>query len=282
MADEEKIRELIRNRMQDISSSCLITSSRVWLRVKDVMSTNVVTIGPKQTMALAANLMADDGVSTLVVVDNGVVVGIITEKDFLERVIAKGKSALDVEVREVMSCPVVSVTPDITVLEAGQVVQERGVKRLPVINSGSLVGIVTQTDLICVLTSYGMWRDIAEIMTRDVATVQIDTTVSEAASIMATHGISGIVVMRADRVAGMLTERDLLKRVVAVGRDPARVRMEEIMSHPVMSVPPYFSVFSASRVMEKTHIRRLVVEDNKWLCGVVTQTDIFKIGRAHV
>lgn len=276
MADEEKIRELIRNRMQDISSSCLITSSRVWLRVKDVMSTNVVTIGPEQTMALAANLMADDGVSTLVVVDNCVVVGIITEKDFLERVIAKGKSALDVAVREVMSCPVISVMPDITVLEAGQVVQERGVKRLPVINSGSLVGIVTQTDLICVLTSYGMWRDIAEIMTRDVATVQIDTTVSEAASIMATRGISGIVVMRADRIAGILTERDLLKRVIAVGRDPACVRMEEIMSHPVMSVPPYFSVFSASRVMEKTHIRRLVVEENKRLCGIVTQTDIFR------
>ena len=276
MADEAKIRDLIKNRMEDISSSCHVTSCRVWLQVKDVMSTDVVTVEPEHSMALAANLMADDGVSSLVVVDNGSVVGIITEKDFLEKVIARGKSALEIKVREVMSSPVISITPEMTVLEAGRIVQERRVKRLPVIDVGKLIGIVTQTDLICVLTSYGMWRDISEIMTKDVATVQIDATVAEASSIMAQHGISGIIVMQADRVAGVMTERDLIKRVIAVGRDPSRVRMEEVMTHPAVCVPPYFSVFSASRVMEKTHIRRLVVEDNIRLCGVVTQTDIFR------
>ncbi len=276
MADEAKIRELIKNRMQDVSSSCHVTSCRIWLQVKDVMSADVVTIGPEQSMAFAANLMADDGVSSLVVVDNSVVAGIITEKDFLERVVAEGKSALDIKVRDVMSSPVISITPEMTVLEAGSVVKDKRVKRLPVIEAGSLVGIVTQTDLICVLTSYGMWRDVAEIMTKDVATVQLDATVAEAASVMAERSISGIVVMQADRVAGVLTERDLIKRVIAVGRDPACVRMEEVMSHPAVCVPPHFSVFSTSRMMEKTSIRRLVVEDNKWLCGVVTQTDIFR------
>ncbi len=123
MANEEKIRELIKNRMQDVSSSCLVTSSQVWLQVKDLMSADVAVVGPEQSMALAANLMADDGLSSLVVVDNGTVVGIITEKDFLERVVAKGKSALDMKVRDVMSCPVVSVSPGATVLEAGQVVR---------------------------------------------------------------------------------------------------------------------------------------------------------------
>ena len=91
MADEAKIRELIKNRTQDISSNCHVTSCRVWLQVKDVMSTNVVTVEPEQSMAFAANLMADDGVSSLVVVGTSAVEGIITEKDFLEKVVAKGK-----------------------------------------------------------------------------------------------------------------------------------------------------------------------------------------------
>jgi PAS domain S-box-containing protein len=276
MADEEKIRELIKNRMQDVSSSCLVTSCQVWLQVKDLMIPDVATIGSEQTMALAANLMADDCVSSLVVVDNGIVVGIITEKDFLERVVAKGKSAVDIRVREVMSCPVVSVSPEVTVLEAGRIAEEKHIKRLPVIDSGKLVGIVTQTDLIRVLTSYGMWRDVAEIMTKDVVTVQRNATVAEAASIMSGRRISGIVVMQAEQVVGVLTERDLLKRVIAVGRDPACVKMEEVMSHPPVSIPPHYSVFTASRIMEKMHVRRLVVQDNKWLCGVVTQTDIFR------
>jgi PAS domain S-box-containing protein len=240
------------------------------------MIPDVATIELEQTMALAANLMADDCVSSLVVVDNETVVGIITEKDFLERVVAKGKSAVETKVREVMSCPVISVSPDVSVLEAGRIAEERHVKRLPVIDSGKLVGIVTQTDLIRVLTSYGMWRDVAEIMTKDVVTVQRNATVAEAASIMSGRGISGIVVMQAEQIVGVLTERDLLKRVIAAGRDPACVKMEEVMSYPAVSIPPHYAVFTASRIMEKMHVRRLVVEDGKWLCGVVTQTDIFR------
>ena len=276
MASDEKIRELIKNRMQDVSSSCLVTCSQVWLQVKDLMSTDVAVVGPDQTMAMAATVMADDSLSSLVVVDKGSVTGIITEKDFLEKVVAKGKSTLDVKVRDVMSCPVISVSSQATVLEASRIVDEKQIKRLPVVDGSKLVGIVSQTDLIRVLTSYGMWRDVSEIMTKNVATVQRGATVAEAAAIMAEKRISGIVVMQAEKIVGIMTERDLLKKVIAANRDPASVKMEEIMTSPVEIIPPHFAVFTASRVMEKAHIRRLVVEDNGWLCGIVTQTDIFR------
>jgi PAS domain S-box-containing protein len=276
MASEQKIRELINNRMQDVSSSQLVTSSQVWLQVKDLMSTDVAVVGPDQTMAMAATVMADDSLSSLVVVDKGTVAGIITEKDFLERVVAKGKSALDLKVRDVMSSPVVSISPQATVLEAGRIAEEKHVKRLPVVDGTKLVGIISQTDLIRVLTSYGMWRDVAEIMTKDVATIQRNASVAEAAAIMAQKHISGIVVMQAEKIVGVMTERDLLKRVIAGNRDPASVKMEEIMTSPVEMIPPHFAVFTASRIMEKEHVRRLVVEDNGWLCGIVTQTDIFR------
>jgi PAS domain S-box-containing protein len=121
-----------------------------------------------------------------------------------------------------------------------------------------------------------MWHDVAEIMTKEVATIQCSADVAEAAAIMTSRGISGIIVMRADKVAGVLTERDILKRVIARGQNPASVKLEEVMSSPVVSIPPYYSIFSASRIMEKKHVRRLVVEDNNWLCGIVTQTDIFR------
>ena len=233
MGSDDKIRELIKNRMQDISSNRLVTSSQVWLQVKDLMSTDVAVVGPDQTMAMAATVMADDSLSSLVVMDKGSVLGIITEKDFLERVVAKGKSAIDVKVRDVMSCPVISVSSQATVLEAGKIVDEKHVKRLPVVDGSKLVGIVSQTDLIRVLTSYGMWRDVSEIMTKDVATVQRGATVAEAAAIMAEKRISGIVVMQAEKIVGVMTERDLLKKVIAANRDPASVKMEEIMTSPV-------------------------------------------------
>jgi PAS domain S-box-containing protein len=82
--------------------------------------------------------------------------------------------------------------------------------------------------------------------------------------------------MQAEQIVGVLTERDLLKKVIAAGRDPACVKIEEVMSYPVISIPPHFSVFGSSRMMEKMQVRRLIVEDNRWLCGIVTQTDIFR------
>jgi PAS domain S-box-containing protein len=121
-----------------------------------------------------------------------------------------------------------------------------------------------------------MWREISEIMSRDVATIYNKANAAEAAAVMSGRGISGIVVMGTEGVVGILTERDFLKRVVATGRDPASVKVEDVMSYPVVTVPSYYSVFSCSRIMEKMHIRRLIVEDNKRLVGVVTQTDIFR------
>jgi PAS domain S-box-containing protein len=276
MINQDYLSELIKNRIKDVSSSCLVTSSRVWLEVGDLMSRDVATIAPDQSVLSAAKVMATDSISSLVVVDNGMVVGIITETDFLKKVVASGRNAEHVKVAEVMSRPVVSVTPDTNVFDAGGIAEEKKVKRLPVLDRGHLVGIVTRTDLVRILTSYGMWREISEIMSRDVATIYKQSSAAEAADVMSARGISGIVVTGTDGVVGILTERDFLKRVVATGKDPANVKVEEVMSYPVVTVPSYYSVFSTSRIMEKMHIRRLIIEDNKRLVGVVTQTDIFR------
>jgi signal transduction histidine kinase/CBS domain-containing protein len=154
--------------------------------------------------------------------------------------------------------------------------EEKHIKRLPILEERQLVGIVTQTDLVRVLTSYGMWRDVEEIMSTDAAGIQSKATVVDAAKVMASRNITCVIALEDDEPVGILTEKDLLKKIVALQKNPARTKVEKIMSSPVMTVSPYYSVFSASRIMEKMDIRRLVImEDNK-LLGIVTQTDIFR------
>jgi PAS domain S-box-containing protein len=106
--------------------------------------------------------------------------------------------------------------------------------------------------------------------------VEGDAPVAEAAKIMAAHNISCIVAMKAKKPVGVLTERDLLKRVVALQKDPAQIKMAAVMSAPVKSIPPHYSIFSASRIMEKMNIRRLIIMENNQLRDIVTQTDIFR------
>jgi PAS domain S-box-containing protein len=178
-------------------------------------------------------------------------------------------------VAEIMSSPVQTAPPSLSVVDASGIMETKHIKRLPIISEGRLVGIVTQTDLTRVLTYYGMWKDVSEIMSSDVISIQKGASVADAARLMASRGISALTVMAGEKVVGVLTERDLLKRVIALHKDPNHTRTEKVMSSPVVSVSADCSVFSASRTMERIGIRRLLVMDDPKLHGIVTQTDIF-------
>ena len=276
MENEKQFGDLGKTELGDIHSGHLITSSQVWLKVRDVMNKDVITITSGETVVSAAKVMSDNNVSCIVVVDNGSVVGILTEKDLLKRIAGKDKDFDKMTVAEIMSSPVESIPPDLSIVDGSRIMEAKHIKRLPILAGKRLIGIVTQTDLTRALTSYGMWKDVADIMSSNVAVIQTKATVAEAAEIMNSRNISCIVALEGNEVQGIITERDLLKRVIALQKNPTHIEVEEVMSSTVMTVPSSYSVFSASRTMDKMHVRRLVVMEDEQLCGIVTQTDIFR------
>ncbi|MCK4793950.1 MAG: CBS domain-containing protein, partial [Desulfobacteraceae bacterium] len=256
-------------------SGRLITSSQTWIEVADAMNKDVVAISSDETVVSAAKIMADKNVSCIVVEDNRTIYGIVTETDLLKRVVVKAKDFQSTKISEIMSSPIESVSSNLSVLDASEIMNAKSIKRLPVLAAEQLVGIVTQTDLIRVLTSYGMWRDVSMIMSRDALGIQKEATVTEAAKVIAARNTSSVVIMDDNEVVGIFTERDLFKRVIAQDSHPDRTRVGEVMSSPVVSITPDTSVFTASRLMEKMHVRKLVVIEDKQLYGVLSQTDIF-------
>jgi len=275
MENKNQLNDLIETRRRSLASDGMVISSWTWLHVADVMSKKVATVSPDEIVISAAKIMSEEKISCLVVMDGEDVAGIITETDVLKRVGNDAKDFYRTKLCRIMSCPVESVPSDLSILDAGNIMGAKHIKRLPVLKENKLVGIVTQTDLVRALTSYGLWRDVSEIMSRDIAGIQRRATVAEAAKIMISRKISCVIVLDGNDVTGVLTEKDLLGRVVALQRDPACVKMEDVMSCPVTSIPSTYSVFSASKIMEEMNIRRLVVMNNKRICGVLTQTDIF-------
>ena len=282
MKNNKRLNDLIEIEARGVSSDCLITCSRTWLAVADVMSRNVATISPDETVVSAAKMMSERRISCLAVINGGQVAGILTETDMLRRVAGNGRHFYRTRLEQIMSHSVKSVFPDMSVLEASEIMSEMRIKRLPIIEQGELVGIVTQTDLVRALTSYGLWRNVSEIMSRNAAVIPDDATVAEAAELMTLRRISCIVVLDGGEAAGVLTQKDMIRRVVALQRDPARVRVQDVMSSPVTSILANCSIFSASKMMEEMNIRRLVVTEDKRLAGVVTQTDIFMAVRSKL
>jgi CBS domain-containing protein len=108
----------------------------------------VWAIAPEATVFEAIELMAQKNVGALPVVDNGRLVGIISERDYTRKVILKGKSSKETPVKEIMTERVLTVEPSAGVTECMRIVTERRVRHLPVLDRDKLVGILSIGDLL--------------------------------------------------------------------------------------------------------------------------------------
>lgn len=118
--------------------------------VKEAMKKDVKTIRPSDTVKDAAVLMNENRIGSLVVVSGtGAVTGIVTERDILIDVVATGKNAVDVKVEDIMTKELITISPEKSLEDAADLMTKNKIKKLPVIEGGKLVGIITATDLIC-------------------------------------------------------------------------------------------------------------------------------------
>jgi CBS domain-containing protein len=119
---------------------------------------------------------------------------------------------------------------------------------------------------------------VTEIMTKSVIhTVDVNSSVQEVAMIMKDVGTGCLVVVEKSKLAGIITERDVVQRVVAAKKLPREVRVSDVMSKPVITVGPEALVTDAAKVMMQNKIRRLVVADGVRILGIVTATDFAKM-----
>jgi CBS domain-containing protein len=111
------------------------------------MTHGVITVAPAEPVEAALRAMLDHDVGSVVVVDDGRTVGVFTERDVTRRVLDDA-DLLARPVGDVMAAPVVTVAPSTDVVAAFELLNARGIRRLPVVDDGRLVGIVTERDLL--------------------------------------------------------------------------------------------------------------------------------------
>ena len=113
-----------------------------------------------------------------------------------------------------------------------------------------------------------------EIMTVDVATVSPDSTLEDIAIIMRDEDTGAVPVVEDGELVGLITDRDIVMRCIAAGRDVAETTAEDILSNELETVEPGADVGEASRLMSRKQIRRLPVVENGRLIGMVSLGDI--------
>ena len=124
-----------------------------------------------------------------------------------------------------------------------------------------------------------MHKSIQEAMTSNPTTVGPTNTVAEAAQIMKSEDVGSLPIAEGDKLAGVITDRDIAIRIVAEGRDP-ETTVGDIASKDVVTIDPEQSIEDAARLMAEHQVRRLpVVEEDGTLVGILAQADIAQIGQ---
>jgi len=117
------------------------------IRVKQIMRNSIISVDSSATATDAAKMMEDAGVGAVIVLENNMPVGIITDRDFAIKITAHSYP-IDTPVRRIMSSPLISIDSDSDLWEASDLMSTRNIRKLPVIDDDKVVGILAFSDLV--------------------------------------------------------------------------------------------------------------------------------------
>jgi len=193
--------------------------------VKEIMTRDVISITPKYSIDESVDLMSKNGIGSLPLVDkDGKLVGIITERDFA---LALAGVLTDELVQDVMIKDVITTTPGTPIESCSKIMVRNNLRRIPVVESGKLIGIVTSTDILRFFGDKKMFanmtsnsgldvlnKKISEIMKPNISIIEPMVRLGDLCELLAEKNIGGVPVVKNDELVGIITERDILNTVL--------------------------------------------------------------------
>ena len=280
------MRNKILNSVNNASNSIKSEPMR-YRNIASIMTSEVFTVNPENTLHEAAQLMGEKHIGSLIVMKYETPVGIITEGDLLNVVtngiplerdwIRSSPSICNEKVEKVMSYPVIKICVEYRLKDAARLMIEKRVRRLGVCDSGCLVGIVTTSDMIGNLPqvpeTMKAWFEVDHFMSKQVVTADKGTLLEDVAIIMAEKHVGSVVVTSEGEPTGIFTERDLLTKFLA--KDKSLVEeVGNVCSSPLITAPIGISAHDAAEIMIEKHIKRLPITQGDKLVGVLSARDL--------
>jgi CBS domain-containing protein len=124
-----------------------------------------------------------------------------------------------------------------------------------------------------------MGTKVADVMTQRPRAVAPQTPLTEVAQVMESDDVGAVPVVEGDRLVGIVTDRDIVVRAIAKGKDPTGMPASDISSRELVTVHPDDDLSDALELMAQHQVRRLAVTDDERLVGVVSQADVARQGK---
>ncbi len=263
--------------------------------VRGFMHRYLEVVPPETTIVEAAVRMREKSVGSLLVeptnaegrVSNRS--GIVTETDLIRKVLAKGMDSSLTRVDQIMTSPLLTITPDRPMLDASHLMETNHVRHLCVSDKEEIVGVISVRDLVryFIDSEGGPIRDLDKVfrplsvlrvlMQTTMETIASERTVLEATQTMAEKRIGSLLVLEAGDMVGIVTETDVVRKVIAAGRPARSTSVGAVMNAPLIQIDINDTARDASRLMAEKRIRHLAVTEDNKVVGLLSVRDLVKM-----
>ena len=260
--------------------------------VGDFMHRYLEVIPPETTIVEAAERMREKSLGSLLVEATDAEgrmsrrSGIVTETDLIRKVLAKGMDPSLTMVDQIMTSPLLTITPDRPMLDASHLMETNHVRYLCVLDKDEVVGIVSIRDLVrYFVDSEGgpihdldnVYRPLSVLMHATMETIASERMVLEAAQTMAEKRIGSLLVLEAGDMVGIVTEPDVVRKVIAAGLPASSTSVGAVMNAPLIQIDIDDSARDASRLMAEKRIRHVAVTEDHKVVGLLSVRDLVRV-----
>ena len=260
--------------------------------IEEFMQRDLELVSATTTSMEAAVLMTEKRIGCLVVQGEGAdttqqpILGLVSETDLVRKVMAADGADAKTPMGEIMSSPLHTIASHRPMIDASHVMEQQGVRHLCVAEGEGIVGLISIRDLVrfFVYAESGpirdldnVYRPLSVLMQTSIETIDSDAPVQEAAQQMATKKVGALLVRQDGELKGIVTERDLVQKVLSEEEDARTLTTKAVMNHPLIGIDINRTIHDASDLMAEKWIRHLPVTENHKIVGILSVRDLIRM-----
>lgn len=260
--------------------------------IEEFMQRDLELVNATTTAMEAAVLMTEKRIGCLVVQGEGAdadqqsILGLVSETDLVRKVMGANQADANIPVGQIMSVPLHTIPSHKLMLDASHVMEQQGVRHLCVAKGEEIVGLISIRDLVrfFVYAESGpireldnVYRPLSVLMQTAIETIDCDAPVQQAAQQMTTKKVGALLVRQDGELKGIVTERDLVQKVLSQEEDAHILTTKAVMNHPLISIDINRTIHDASDLMAEKWIRHLPVTDNQRIVGILSVRDLIRM-----
>ncbi|SRR5579884_57326 len=252
------------------------------MSLKELIHSDIKKTGPMATLVETARMMRHHKIGSVFVEEGGHYLGIITESDLVRKGLTKEVS-LETPARNVMHAPLIVIDIEKSPIEANHFMHLNGIRHLAVSEKGKIVGMISVRDLVRYFwmdksSPLHAMTDIIKPLTvlvhRDIQSIEAFATAQEAARKMDEKKIGSLLIKDEGRYVGILTETDLVRKVIGYGLTASKIPVGVIMNTPVLDIDISRTIQEANEIMATKGVRHLAVTEGGAIIGILSIRDL--------